>query len=323
MVERRRGTPSPVWGVRRAVDLWRLIAACWAVSFLVFAPALLVLRTTIFRALAAVPGEAGAAPPGDIALIIIEAGWPILPPLGLAVVSGIVVLWLWTVLWHAGVVAWQLWTGGRRVRLGEVLGLGMVAWWRYIRLSLTALVALVLLGIGIWLPLASAIRTSLDAMNEQRMMLLLVVGLGITKLMAIVVWIATMHGAWLLGLPEYRSAVLSWVRGLGSAIRTPFSSFFTWLVWLVPAWLAAVVPLAFGIRFDGLRGSVALIVLSLAAGLVRSICWVGMFNSFAPVTGLVGGAEDEEAQTAESARATDARRPANSDSHILPTQPTP
>ena len=309
MVERRRGKPSPVWGLRRAADLWRLVAACWVVSFLVFTPALLVLRTTLFRALSAVPGGAGATPQGDVALIIVEAGRQILLPLGLAVASGILVLWLWTVLWHAGVVAWQLWTGGRRVRLGEVLGLGMVAWWRYIRLSLTALVALALLLIALWLPSISVIRTSLNAMNEERMMLLVVVGIGITKLIAIVVWIATMHGAWLLGLPEHRSAVLSWVRGVWSAVRTPFSSLFTWLVWLVPAWLAAVVPLAVGMRFDGLRGSLALIVLSLVAGLVRSVCWVGMFNSFAPVTGLIGGAEDEEAKPVKSVRTNDDSAP--------------
>ncbi len=218
-------------------------------------------------------------------------------------------LWLWTVLWHAGVVAWQLWTGGRRVRLGEVLGLGMVAWWRYIRLSLTALAALVLAGVVLWLPLGSAIRTSLNAMNEERMMLLVVVGFGITKLIAIVVWIATMHGAWLLGLPEYRSAVLSWVRGLWSAVRTPFSSLSTWFVWLVPAWLAAVVPLVVGFRFEGLRGSVALIVVSLLASLVRSFCWVGMFNSFAPVTGLVGGGEREDAKPADGDQANDDSAP--------------
>ena len=309
MVERSRGKPSLVWGWRRATDLWRLIAVCWAVSFLAFAPALLVLRTTVFRALSALPGEPGAVPPGDVPLIIMGSGRPILFPLGLAVVSGIFVLWLWTVLWHAGVVAWQLWTGGRRVRLGELLGLGMVVWWRYIRLSLTALAALILAGVAVWLPLGSAIRASLSAMNEERMMLAVVVGIGITKLIAIVVWIATMHGAWLLGLPEYRSAVLSWVRGLWSAFRTPFSSLSTWFVWLVPAWLAAVVPLVVGFRFEGLRGSVALIVVSLLASLVRSFCWVGMFNSFAPVTGLVVGGEHEDTKPADGDQANDDSAP--------------
>jgi len=309
MVERSRGKPSPVWGWRRATDLWRLIAVCWAVSFLAFAPALLVLRTTVFRALSALPGEPGAVPPGDVALIIIDSGRQILFPLGLAVVSGMFVLWLWTVLWHAGVVAWQLWTGGRRVRLGELLGLGMVVWWRYIRLSLTALAALILAGVALWLPLESAIRASLSAMNEERMMLTVVVGIGITKLIAIVVWIATMHGAWLLGLPEYRSAVLSWVRGLWNAFRTPFSSVFTWLVWLVPAWLAAVLPVVVGFQFEGLRGTIALVVLSLFASLVRSYCWVGMFCSFAPVTGLVGRPEREETEPAESGKGNDDSAP--------------
>ncbi len=309
MVKRSRGRPSPLWGWRRACDLWRLVAACWVVSFVAFAPVLLVLRTTVFRSLCALPSEPGAVPPGDIGLIIINSGRQILFPLGLAVASGIVVLWLWTVLWHAGVVAWQLWTGGRRVRLGEVLGLGMVAWWRYIRLSLTALAALILAGAALWLPLVWGIRASVNAMNEDRMMLLLVVGLAITKVIVIVVWIATMHGAWQLGLPEHRSAVLSWARGLWSAVRTPFSSLFAWLLWLVPAWLAGATVLAAGVRFADLRGTILLVGLGLLASLVRSFCWVGMFNSFAPVTGLVDRAEPKETEPAETAQSNDDSTP--------------
>jgi hypothetical protein len=261
---------------------------------LAFAPALLVLRTTVSSALAAVPPGRGSAPEGDIPLIVVDAARQILAPMGLAVASGFVVLWIWTVLWHAGVVSWQLWTGGRRVRLGEVLGLGLVAWWRYARLSLTAFGVLALAGVAWWLPLSTAIQSSYENMNEVRALTLVAVGVVCTKLVVSLVWIVTLHGAWLLGLPEHRSAFLTWFRGAWSALRTPFKSLLTWLAWLIPAWLAAVAPLVLGIRFGELRGTVALTIFGVLAGLVRVFCWVGLFSSFAPVTGLVGVAEEEE-----------------------------
>ena len=223
-----------------------------------------------------------------------------LPPFALAVLSGLVVLWVWFVLWHAGVVAWQLWAGGRRVRLGEVLGLGLVAWWRYARLSATAAVVLGLGGAALWLGLRAAVRSSFHSMAEERMMMLLAVGIVITKLLAVMVWLATLHGAWLLGLPERRSAVVAWLRGLWNTLRMPLSSVATWLLWLIPALLATLVPLLIGLAFVGLRGTLVLTVIGLIAALVRSFCWVGMFCSFAPVTGLLGEQDDDlgdESQT--------------------------
>jgi hypothetical protein len=286
--------PSPRHGWRRATRLWRLVLVGWAVSWIAFAPALLVIRLGVFPALSALPEEPGVLPAGDVGLIIVEAARPIFRPFGLAVLSGLFVLWWWSVLWHAGVVAWELWTGARRVRLGEVLGLGMVAWWRYARLSATGVAAFAIVGSALWLPLWSGVRGAFHAMAEERMMALILIGVVATKLTAIVVWIATLHGAWLLGLPERRSAVLAWLVGLGRAARRPFSSVATWLVWLVPAWVAAMAPLWLGLRLPGLRGTVVLIAFGLLAALVRSFCWVGMFASFAPVTGLVG--DDDEAE---------------------------
>ncbi len=267
--------------------------AGWVVSWVAFAPALLVLRIGVFPALAELPEEPGAVTSGDVGLILVEAARPMVPPFVLAVLSGLVVLWVWFVLWHAGVVAWQLWTGGRRVRLGEVLGLGMVAWWRYARLSATAAAVLVVAMTVLWIPLRTAIFGSSHAMAEERMMILLAVAIVITKLVAVVVWLATLHGAWLLGLPERRSAVVAWLMGLRNVLRMPLSSLGTWLLWLVPAWLVAFLPLYVGWKFDPLRGSMVLVVLSMIAALIRSFCWVGMFTSFAPVTGLVGEVDDE------------------------------
>jgi len=296
MGERHIRRPSPRWGWTRALSLWRLVLACWVVSWLAFAPALLVIRTTVFRALAALPEGPAALPAGDIQLIIFEAGRHVVRPLGLAVISGLVVLWAWTVLWHAGVVAWQLWTGGRRVRLGEVLGLGMVAWWRYVRLSATALAVWCLLAAAIWIPLWNGVRSAFHSMAEERMMVLLAGGFVAVDLIGFGVWLTTLHAAWLLGLPEHRSAVLTWLRGIWGVLRTPFSTVGTWLVWVIPALLAALIPLIVGIGFAELRGTPVLIALGLIASLVRAFCWVGLFNSFAPVTGVVGHSDEGETE---------------------------
>ena len=293
MASRVPRRPSPRHGCRRALELWRLVLVGWAVSWVAFAPALLVLRLGVFPALAELPSEPGAVTSGDVGLILIEAARPMLRPLALAVLSGLVVLWVWFVLWHAGVVAWQLWAGGRRVRLGEVLGLGLVAWWRYARLSATAAAVLGLGGAALWLGLRAAVRSGFHSMAEERMMILLAAGIVITKLLAVVVWLATLHGAWLLGLPERRSAVLAWLRGLWNTLRMPLSSVAAWLLWLIPAWLASLVPLSIGLAFADLRGTLVLTMIGLIAALVRSFCWVGMFCSFAPVTGLIGEHDDD------------------------------
>ena len=285
--------PSPRWGFQEALRLWRLVVACWVVSWVAVAPVLLLLRRMVFPALSALPPEPESVPAGDVALIVVEAAREAAVPIGIAVVSGGVVLWAWFVLWHAGVVAWQLWTGGRRVRLGEVLGLGMVAWWRYARLSATALVVLAGAAAALWIPLWAAVETAFGGMAESRMMWLVGAGIVVTKLLAIVVWLATLHGAWLLGLPERRSAVLAWLRGLWTAARMPFSSFWAWLVWLVPAMVVSTVPALIGVSFVGLRGGPVWIGAELLASLFRSFCWVGLFCSFAPVTGVVGVPEEE------------------------------
>jgi hypothetical protein len=285
--------PSPVWGFREALRLWRLVIACWVVAWLAVAPALLLVRRMVFPGLAALPPDPGAVTAGDVALIVMEGVRRAAAPLGLAVASGAVVLWAWAVLWHAGVVAWQMWTGGRRVRLGEVLGLGMVAWWRYARLSMTALLALAAALAGLWIPLWSGIEAAFTGMDEGRLMWLLAAGIVVTKLVAIVVWIATLHGAWLLGLPERRSAALAWLRGLWTSARMPLSSVGAWLVWLVPAMAVSALPPVVGILFEGSRGGPVLIGVELLASLARAFCWIGLFCSFAPVTGIVGVPEEE------------------------------
>jgi len=282
------GPPSPRRGAQQALRLRQLVAAVWVASWLAIAPALLLLSRSVARGLGALPGGTGEVPAGDVSLIIVEALREAWLPLAIAVLCGLAVWWAWTVLWHAGVVRWQLRTGGQRVRLGDLLGVRVATWWRYARLSLTALVALVAAAAAVWLPLWWGVARGLTTMTERRLIALASAGAVATAAAVIVVWLATLRGAWRLGLPGRRSAALAWLAGLRATLRRPLPSVWAWLVWVVPSLLAsAVVPLL-GAVFAGLRGGLLLVVVGLLVSLLRAFCWVGLFCSFGPVTGVAG-----------------------------------
>jgi hypothetical protein len=264
------------------------VLAVWFLFWLAVAPALLLLRQTVVPGLASLPSGPDEVPAGDVALIVLEAAREAAGPLAFAVLSGLVLLWAWTVLWHAGVVVWTLRATAGRSRLGELLGPGLAAWWRYARLSATALVALALAGAAITLPLWWGAGRAYAAMAEHRLLLLIGIWVVAAKLAAIAVWLATLHGAWLLGLPGRRSAVAAWLRGLQVAVHRPLASLWTLLFWVVTALLVSVVAPLLGAAFAGLRGGLLLCAVGLLASLARAFCWVGLFCSFAPVTGVVG-----------------------------------
>jgi hypothetical protein len=276
--------PSAIWALREIPRLWRLVIACWVVPVLFFLPALWLVGGAVGGPLAHLPD--GDTPPGDVSLIVLEGLTGLAGPLRLAVLSGCFSLWMWTVLWHAGLVGWRLWSGGRRVRLGEVLGLGMVAWWQYARLSATATAAAVVTLAGLWLPMTCALTACCEAMAEGWALLLIAGGVSVSGLVVPVFWAATARAAWLLGLPERRSVVLAWLRGVLDTVRTPLSSLGTVGVWAVPALVVSTLPLLAGLWFEPLRGGWTLSILGQIAGFVRALCWVGLFLSFAPVTGL-------------------------------------
>lgn len=285
------GPPSPRRGAQQALLLSHLVAAVWVASWLAIAPALLVLSRTVSFALAPLPGGPGEAPGGDIDLIILEAVQEAWTPLAMAALCGVAGWWAWTVLWHAGIVRWQLRPGGQRARLSDLLGVGVAAWWRYARLSATALVALATAAAAVWLPLWWGVAGAIGEMTEQRLFAAASAGALATAFVGVLVWLATLHGAWLLGLPGRRSAALAWLAGLRSTLRRPWPCLGAWLVWAVPALLAsALVPLLGG-AFAGLRGGLLLVVVGLLASLLRAFCWVGLFCSFGPVNGLVGISE--------------------------------
>jgi len=103
---------------------------------------------------------------------------------------------------------------------------------------------------------------------------LLITGCVMTVLATVLVWLATLRGAWLLGDPIRRSAVAAWVRGLSSVLRQPLRSILPFLVWAVPGFTLLVLPLI----YDGPAATVFLLI----AWLVSSFCWVALHLSYAP-----------------------------------------
>ena len=280
MEMRTDSQPSPAAGLRRAMRLWRVVLAVWVVSATVFVPAYLVVDFAIGPTLTNLPDR--DLPLGDDYLILVNTLRPVAKPLAAAIVSGWLALWVWSVLWHAGVVRWILWSGAVEVRLSEVLGHGVVWWWRYARLSLTSVSMVLLVDVVLWAPLEPAIRRAETAGTGGRAVVLLATGVVVTLVAAATCWLATLHGAWVLGQVDRRSAVLAWLRGLGQSLRRPFRSMLTLLVWTLPGLGFLGLPLLLGWWSPALRAGDAALAVNLLAGLAGAFCWVGLFLSFAP-----------------------------------------
>lgn len=264
--------------------LWRVVGAVFVVSVLVFLPARLVLWTTVGGALANLPD--GELPDGEITLILIELLRPVWPPLALAFLSGCFTLWALTVLWHAGLVRWLFYSGKSDVRLAEIFSRGLFGWWRWARLGLTSLVALVLVHAGIVAAYLALESRAADLADDSRLGIYLETGILLGLVLSVVVWLATLRGAWVLGEGRRRSAVLAWFAGLWGTVRQPVRSLATLVVWMAPALVAVVAPTILAWRFEIIRGMVPSTVLGLVAGLVVAFCQVGLFLSYAPTTGL-------------------------------------
>jgi hypothetical protein len=285
--------PSPRWGLRHAARLWRLVLACWVVSVISFLPAVWVVDGAVSPALENLTDAGVDVPDNEVLLIARGAVREVRAPLRLAIFSGAVTLWVWTVLWHAGTVNWTLWASGRRLRLGELLGLGVVSWWRYARLSLLSGMVVIAGGFALLLPWSMAEESSYRAVLEPRLVPLLATGVAFATLLW-VVWAATVRAAWLIGTPERRSVAVAWLLGLAGALRAPFASLGTVALWALPVVFISSVPLFVGVEFPEMRGGWAIPLLGQLAAAVRAFCWVGLFASFAPVTGLVGNESELE-----------------------------
>jgi len=278
--------PRPSWsfGFRTAVELWRVVAAVFVVSTIVFVPVQVVLWSAAGEALGHLPGD--GLPDGEILLILIELLGPVWPALAIAAVSGWFALWLWTVLWHAGVVRWLVFSGRRGVRLAEILSRGVLHWWRWARLGLTSVVAIGLGHTVIAVVFGAFQDRAVNSTTGPMLGLWLVTAVVLAAVVVVLSWLAGLRGAWLLGESARRSAVLAWFAGLWQTIRQPLRSLLTLALWALPGLAAAVGPTFLAWQFEIFRGTIPSAVLGLGGGLITSFCLVGLFLSFAPITGL-------------------------------------
>jgi hypothetical protein len=170
--------------------------------------------------------------------------------------------------------------------LSEILSRGLLHWWRWARLGLTSVAAIGLGHVGI--AAAYGLLTSRAAAAAADLMLgvWLVAAVVLVGVVVVVCWLAGLRGAWLLGDPTRRSAVLAWIGGLVGTMRQPVSSLATLALWALPAVAAAALPLIAGWQIEALRSPMANGLLSGFAGLIQALCWVGLFLSFAPTSGF-------------------------------------
>ena len=281
-----QGRPSPVFGLRRVSGMWRLVLAVWLVAMAVFVPVRLVLWTAVGETLGNLP--TGDLPDGELLVIVFELLEPVWLSLAVALLSGWLALWTWTVLWHAGVVRWLLLSGRTELRLAEVLGHGLMGWWRWARLGMTSLSVLLITHSALWMAVRTASEHTRDSGDDSLLGYALLIAFATSVVVAILCWLATLRGSWLLGSGDRRSALLAWFAGLWGSVRQPIRSLVTLLVWAVPGIAATVTPIVVGWNFEVVRSPLPSAIIDAAAGLLAAFCLVGLFLSFAPVTGLVG-----------------------------------
>ncbi|NOZ79875.1 MAG: hypothetical protein GXP48_11995 [Acidobacteria bacterium] len=296
-------TVSPAWGFHAALRLWRIVLAVWIVPLLLAIPGWLIARGFLGRLLGAVPFTSAAH--ADLPLILMQGLHRAGPALSAWVVTAMLALWAWAVAWRAGVATWHAWGTGRPVRLGEILGYGVLRWWRYVRLSLTALAGLIVLGAAVTVPLFLAARSARQHLAETRMVNFQLAAIGLALLVVWICWSATLRGAWELARPERRSAAIAWFRGLTGTFRQPIRSFGTVLLWGVAGKTLTVAPFLFKLHVPAMRGTPGGVAATLILTLLAAFCWVALYLSFAPVSGLIPQAEEEEAPAATEPPSTE------------------
>lgn len=289
----RKERPSVIWGVRTAIRLWPLVVLVWLSGLVFFLPASVVLQKAAARSFGRVP-EGFDLPAGDGAILATGLLRDVADTLSVSLVFGIVLAWAWTVLWHAGVARISVWEPESTSKASRVLGLGLGAWWRYCRLSLVALVGLVALLIAIWLPLLQMIKTAFGAMAEGRMIFLIGTGIFLSPVAKILVWAATLRGAWELARPDARSSAFAWFRGLVGVFRQPVSTLGVLLTLGVLQVALALVPLVAPLFVPSLRGTSLGSTVAGGATLAAAFFLVALFAAFAPISGVVFRSSDDE-----------------------------
>jgi len=289
----QRQRPSIWWGLRAAARMWVLVVVVWLVGLAFFVPASIVLHRAALDALGHVP-DGFELPAGDGAILGVGLLRDVADTVAVGLVLAVVLSWVWTVLWHAGVTRVSVWDPEGSSGVSRILGLGLGAWWPYCRLSLVALAALLALLTAIWFPLTLGIKAAFESMAEDRMVRLVGIGIVLSPMAKFLVWGATLRGAWELARPDARSPVMAWLRGLVGVFRQPFSTFGTLIVLGVGQAALALVPLVAPMFVPALRGTPIGSAVAAGATLASSFFLVALFAAFAPVSGVVFRSGDDD-----------------------------
>ncbi len=288
-------TVSPLFGLRRAATLWRLVLVVWVATAALSLVPLFVTGGALAKFLGPIPLD-GAAP-GDVPLVVMWGLHQVGPVLGPSILIALVLVMAFTILWHAGATGWQLWHSGERVRAADILGMGVVRWWRYARLALTALMGTLVLAAGLSAPFFLLAKRAAKALAEARMVNLQFAGLAVITLVLWIGWSATLRGAWELAHPRRRSAAMAWLQGLLGTFRSPLSSLGTLFLWGMLGKLLSLTPLMAGLMHRGFGGTPGWFCLAVVSHLAAAFCWVALFFSFAPVCPLIDPNAREERPT--------------------------
>ena len=277
--------PSLRIGFRLSLRLWPLLAALWVFPLIFFTPFGLLISRSAGRALGSVPD--GFLPPaGDVPLLVSQSLVPILPAIIIVLIGSILLSWAWTILWHAGLCGWLIWEGEDTTRLSRILGHGLLRWIAYFRLSLFSLLSFVLLlgatGVAFYHP----IRHAMDNLREGRAFVLLVTALVLMALLKIILWAATMRGAWELAFPHRSSSVMAFFRGLRGALTQPVATLLPVAFFGVLITAFIFLPILLAMAHPELREGWKAVFLPVASGLVASFLQLWIFASMVPLSGI-------------------------------------
>ncbi len=276
-------------GLKLALRLWKLVLALWFVQLLLLMPVMLIVDNVMAPAVKNLPA-AGIAD-ADLLLIVYQVFDEIHSPAALMLLIAVVLGWLWTVIWHGGVVSWRLWADSDGESIAQIVGLGLVSFWKYFRLSLASNALVFASLILVWWPLWKLTVFSYKAGQEERMMQAIGFGMILTVLVIWVCRAAALRASWILGRHDRRSASLALVDGIVGTCAHPLLSLGTVALWSVLALGAGAVPLFAGALIPALRIGVSAQMLSHLAALAAAFFWVTLMTSFAPASGLLKSTE--------------------------------
>lgn len=277
--------PSVFLGLRSAWRLRSIVAAVWIVGHAVVVPITWVFGRAAADGLTRIPDGFSAG--DDRILLLFGALGNAAEGITVGLILAVVASWVWTVLWHGGVARASVWDRGGSPSLSRILGLGLGVWWRYLRLSVFALVAFSALMALVWIPVGSAAARAHGAMAEGRMVGWIAVGLLLSPLVKILVWVGTLRGAWELARPDARSGIAAWIRGLVGGLKTPVASVIPVLVLGFGQGLLAIGQIAIPWWIPALRGTPLGLVFVAVSSLGASFLLVALFCAYEPVGGML------------------------------------